>query len=156
MPGGFVCSASFKGRTTNDLVKDTTSRTRPLRKHYSKVQRAFFAEHAPDGVGLDDLAVLGPIPVLKLKLNPSGFGRKLAVELWTYPDGTRILELSTKCPPGEAFQVAAETRAHLASVGVDLSGKQQTETATALRYFARSLADGDAADRDSTAGDSTG
>jgi hypothetical protein len=165
MPGGFVCSASFKARTTNDLVKDTTSGTRPLRKLYSKVQRAFFAEHAPDGIGLDDLAVLGPIPVLKLKLNPSGFGRKLAVELWTYPDGTRILELSTKCPPGEAFQVAAEARAHLASVGVDLSGKQQTKTATALRYFARSLtaggdsgdggSGGDSADGNATDGDPT-
>ena len=34
-------------------------------------------------------------------------------ELWFYPDGSRILELSTKCKPEEAFDVAARTRAYL-------------------------------------------
>ena len=29
------------------------------------------------------------------------------------PAGRRILELSTKCPPSEAFQVAAETKVFL-------------------------------------------
>ena len=141
MPGGFVCSASLKGRTTNDAVKEAIAGTRSVRKLYSKIQRAFFAEHAPDGIGLGDLVVLGPIPVLKLKLTPEGFGRKLAVELWQYPDGSRILELSTKCRPGEAVDVAAEARAHLESIGIDLSGEQQTKTATALRYFARAQKD---------------
>jgi hypothetical protein len=44
-------------------------------------------------------------------------------ELWFYPDGPRILELSTKCLPGEGFQVAAETKAFLAARGVDLAGR---------------------------------
>ena len=44
----------------------------PLRKLFSKEQRAFFAEHAPDGVELDDLAVLGPIFVLKLTIHAQG------------------------------------------------------------------------------------
>jgi len=136
MPGGFVCSGSLKGRSTNEDVKEAAAGTRPIRKLYSKDQRAFYAEHAPDGIGLDDLVVLGPIPVLKLKLTPGGFGRKLAVELWNYPDGSRILELSTKCAPGEAFQVAAETRARLGGLGIDLTSEQQTKTASALRYFA--------------------
>ena len=39
---------------------------RPLRKLFSKGQQAFFADHVPDHVELDDLAVLGaPIFVLK-------------------------------------------------------------------------------------------
>ena len=54
-------------------------------------------------------------------------------------DGSRVLELSTKCEPGEAFQVAAETRAFLASKGIDLEGEQQTKTRTALEYFAKHL-----------------
>jgi hypothetical protein len=140
MPGGFVCSASFKGSSTNETVKNAVARELPIRKLYSKAQRAFYASHAPEGIGLDDLTVLGPIPVLKLKLRPAGIERKLAVELWSYPDGSRILELSTKCAPGEAFQVAAEVKAHLAGVGVDLSGRQQTKTAAALRFFAKQLA----------------
>jgi hypothetical protein len=60
-------------------------------------------------------------------------------ELWLYPDGSRILELSTKCAPTEAFDVAAETRAFLAKQGVDLSGEQQTKTSTALEFFSRNL-----------------
>ena len=48
--------------------------------------------------------------------------------MWLYPDGSRILELSTKCAPAEAFQVAAEGRAFLAERGVDLDGEQQTKT----------------------------
>jgi hypothetical protein len=57
-------------------------------------------------------------------------------ELWMYPDNSRVLELSTKCDPGEAFQAAAETRAFLSSRGVDLSGDQETKTLKALEYFA--------------------
>ena len=59
--------------------------------------------------------------------------------MWLYPDGTRILELSTKCKPAEAFQVDAETRAFLSSRGVNLSGEQQTKTRTALDYFSKVL-----------------
>jgi hypothetical protein len=60
-------------------------------------------------------------------------------ELWLYPDGSRILELSTKCKPTEAFQVAAEARAFLTRRGVDLGGEQQTKTKTALEFFAQEL-----------------
>ena len=140
MPGGFVCSASFKGVSTNDAVRQAAQGERPLRKLFSKAQRAFYAEHAPDGRALDGLATLGPVTVLKLKLRPTGFARKLAVELWTYPDGSRILELSTKCKPKEAVQAAVETRAFLAGRGLNLSGRQQTKTRTALGYFSRALA----------------
>jgi hypothetical protein len=139
MPGGYVCSASMKGTPAAGEVKAVATGDRPIRKLFSKEQRSFFATHAPDGVGLDDLSILGPINLLKLKFSPRGFGRKLVAELWLYPDGSRILELSTKCPPGEAFQVAAESRAFLAKQGVDLSGEQQTKTKTALEFFTRSL-----------------
>jgi hypothetical protein len=57
-----------------------------------------------------------------------GYDRKLVAELWPYPDNSMILELSTKCAPSEAFQVAAETRAVLTQRGVDLAGEQETKT----------------------------
>jgi hypothetical protein len=139
MPGGYVCSASMKARLGTDDVKRHMAGERSIRKLFTKPQRAFFAEHAPDGLALDDLTLLGPIFVLKLNFRPPELGRKLVAEMWLYPDGARILELSTKCAPGEMFQVAAETRAHLASRGIDLSGEQQTKTATALGYFAEHL-----------------
>ena len=139
MPGGYVCSASLKGTPAAGDVKAVAAGDRPIRKLFSKQQQAFFAGHAPEGVGLDDLLVLGPINLLKLKFSPRGYRRRLVAELWLYPDGSRILELSTKCAPTEAFGVAAETRAFLAKQGVDLSGEQQTKTSTALGYFSRNL-----------------
>jgi hypothetical protein len=139
MPGGYVCSASMKGSPAADGVKAVAAGDRPIHKLFSKQQQAFFVTHTPEGIGLDDLAILGPINLLKLKFSPRGYGRRLVAELWLYPDGSRILELSTKCAPAEAFDVAAETRAFLARQGVDLSGEQQTKTSTALEFFSRNL-----------------
>ena len=139
MPGGYVCSASLKGTPGAGGVKAVAAGDRPIRKLFSKEQQAFFATHAPEGIGLDDLSILGPINLMKLKFSPRGYRRRLVAELWLYPDGARILELSTKCAPTEAFGVAAESRAFLEKQGVDLSGEQQTKTSTALGFFSRNL-----------------
>ncbi len=138
MPGGFVCSGSMKGTPRGD-VRAAVAGKEGLRGLFSKAQRAFYAEHAPEGVELDDLVVLGPIFVLKLKFAPKAFDRKLVAEMWLYPDNSRILELSTKCEPAEAFQVAAEARAFLGQRGVDLGGEQETKTRKALEFFSGQL-----------------
>ena len=138
MPGGFVCSGSMKG-TPEKSVRDAVAGKLPIRKLFSKEQRAFYAEHAPEGLALDDLTVLGPIFVLKLKFAPKDYNRKLVAEVWLYPDNSRILELSTKCAPAEAFEVAAETRAFLNARGVDLGGEQETKTKKALEFFSAQL-----------------
>lgn len=139
MPGGFVCSASLKAKLGPTAVRPAVLGETPLRKLFTKEQRAFYKANAPDGLGLDDLTVLGPLFVLKLKWSPEGMARPIVAELWLYPDGSRILELSTKCAPSEAFQVAAEARAFLAKKGLDLSGEQQTKTKTALEFFSKEL-----------------
>jgi hypothetical protein len=139
MPGGYVCSATLKERLGTTDVRRVLRGERPISKLFSKTQRAFFKANAPEGIELDALSVLGPIFVIKLALVPKKFGRKLVAEGWLYPDGSRILELSTKCAPGEMFQVALEARAYLARRGVDLSGDQQTKTRTALEYFSENL-----------------
>jgi hypothetical protein len=137
MPGGFVCSASLKRALDAAPVREAAAGRQPLKKLFSKEQRAFFAEHAPAGSDLDELGILGPINVLKLKFTPKVMDRRIVAELWLYPDNTRILELSTKCTPNEAFQVAAEARAYLLDQGVNLSGEQQTKTRTALEFFSK-------------------
>ena len=137
MPNGFVCSASMKGSLDNTLVREAVTGQRGLKKLFSKEQRAFFDMNAPEGIELDALTVLGPIFVLKVKFVPKDLDRKVVAELWLYPDGARILELSTKCAPSDMFQVATETRAYLTKHGVDLTGEQQTKTKTALEFFAK-------------------
>lgn len=135
MPGGFVCSGRLRVEAPSLGVADAATGARPLRKIFSKPQRALFAAHAPSGIALDDLTTLGPIFTLKLKGKPPGFRTKLVAELWLFPNGSRILELSTKCLPSEAFQIAAETRAGLTEHGISLSGDQETKTRRALEYF---------------------
>ena len=140
IPGGFVCSGRLKCEADSDDTHRVLLGERPLRKIFTKQQRALYQAHAPDGIELDDLSVLGPIFVLKLKWQPRDYARKLVAEMWLYPSGERIFELSTKCLPTDAFQVAAETRAYLAEHGIDLGGDQQTKTRTALEFFAGELA----------------
>jgi hypothetical protein len=138
-PSGYVCSGTLKGKLKPDRVERAVHGRLPIRKLFSKRQRAFFGAHAPEGLTLDDLAVLGPMFVLKLKTSPEGIDRKLVSEMWLYPDGARILELSTKCAPPEMFDTAAEARSFLSKRGVDLSGDQQTKTKAALRFFSKQL-----------------
>jgi hypothetical protein len=138
MPGGFVPSASMKRAHKHAEVREVVTRGLPLSRLFSKPQRRLFAQYA-DGIELDDLSVLGPIFVLKLKASLPDHPRKLVAELWLYPDASSILELSTKCPPSEAFQVAGEERAYLTERGIDLSGEQTTKTRKALEFFAERL-----------------
>ena len=77
-----------------------TTGTTPLRSLFSKEQLAFYDAHAPAGIGMESLVTLGPTFLLKAKHNPKNFDRRVIVEMWLYPDGSRILEVSTKCPAG--------------------------------------------------------
>jgi len=144
LPGGFVCSGSMKGTLGPTAVNEALQGNLPQRKLFSKEQRAFYETHAPEGVAIDDLSVLGPIFVLKSRFTPEELGRRLVAEVWLYPDGSQIVELSTKCATTEAFQVAAEARAYLGARGIDMTAEQQTKTRKALEYFSKALNAGSA------------
>ena len=139
VPGGFVCSATMKEKVSAADVHDAVRGGRPIRKLFSKEQRRFFRANAPEPADLDSLSVLGPIFVLKLKSEAKGFSRPFVSELWLYPDGSRIGELSTKCDPSELFDVASEGRAFLDAKGIDLSGDQEMKTRKALQFFSKEL-----------------
>ena len=47
--------------------------------------------------------------------------------MWLYPDGARILEVSTKCLPDEAFKVGAAFKDYLAQHGIALGAVQDAE-----------------------------
>jgi len=135
MPGGFMCSASFKGVCPTNQARDVTAGLAPLSSLFSKEQRAFYKAHAPAGLSLDSLSVLGPTFVLKAKHQPKDFDRRIVVEVWLYPDGSRILEVSTKGLPSEAFQVGATFKAYMAKAGVSLGAPQETKTKAALDFY---------------------
>jgi hypothetical protein len=135
MPGGFVCSASFKGACTGKEVLDMSAGKVPLSSLFSKGQRAFYKAHAPTGIDMDSLVVLGPVFLLKATHRPKDYDSDVIVEMWLYPDGSRILEVSTKCLPEETFQAIAEFKAYLARCGIALSGAQEPKTRAALEYF---------------------
>jgi len=138
MPGGYVCSGSFKGVSDPDNAKQVMFGKAPIRKVFNKEQRAFYKAHAPEGLELDDLSVLGPIFVLKLPFTPKELAHKLVIEMWLYPDGSRILELSTKCAPPDLSEILTNVRGYLIERGIERHGEQQTKTKTALEYFTKS------------------
>ena len=135
MPGGFVCSASYKGVCTGKEVLEVTAGTMPLRKLFSKEQRAFYDAHAPADITMDKLVVLGPTFLLKAKHQAKDFDRPIVVEMWLYPDGARVLEVSTKCLPKEAFEFGGQFKAYLAAKGIVLGADQSAKTKTSLEYF---------------------
>jgi hypothetical protein len=140
LPGGIgVVSGSYKGVTTGAKIRRAVDGSRPISKLFSKEQRAFFTEHAPGGIDLDRLVPLGPTFILKSVFKPDELGRRVIAELWLYQDGSRILEISTKSVPAEAFQVAAEARVYLSQHGVAIGGQQATKTRTALEFFSKQL-----------------
>ncbi len=139
MPGGFVCSGTLKSKETPSPVWEVVHGDQPISRAFTKEQRDFFKEHAPNGLKMDKLSILGPIFVLKLRFVPPEFERRVVAEIWLYPDGQRIMELSTKCAPGELLDTVVETRALLKSHGIETTGDQQTKTKTALEFFSTEL-----------------
>ena len=141
MPGGYVCSASFKGACSGQEVLDVTAGAMPLRKLFSREQRAFYDAHAPAGITMDKLVILGPTFLLKVKHQPKAkdFDRPITIEMWLYPDGSRIMEISTKCLPKETFQVVADFKSYLADRGIVLGADQSAKTRSSLEFFSARL-----------------
>lgn len=135
VPGGFVCSGSMKGKCKGREVLDVVDGSMPIEKLFSKEQRAFFRAHAPRGTALRSLKAYGPLFVLKATLWPKKLDRRLVVEMWLFPDGTRNLEISTKCAPSETFSVTGELKAFLLDLGIEITANQQTKTRAAMEFF---------------------
>lgn len=137
MPGGFVCSAAMKASCSDAEAKRVFAGGRPLRALLTEEQKVFFRSHAPADVDLDALSMLGPLNVLELRLGSPDLGRRLVAELWLYHDGTRILEVSSRTVPSEAFEVATATKDFLEARGIARFGAQPTKTKAALEHYAR-------------------
>ncbi len=62
---------------------DVTSGAMPLRELFSKEQLAFHDAHAPAGITMDKLVILGPTFLLKVKHQPKSkdFDRPITMEM---------------------------------------------------------------------------
>ena len=137
MPGGFVCSASLKGVADPAKTKLVSLGKAPSARSSTRSSAPSTRPTRPLGLELDDLSVLGPIFVVKVRFVPPELAHKLVAELWLYPDGSRIFELSTKCAPADLIDVYTNVRGFLIERGIDRHGEQQTKTKRALEYFAK-------------------
>jgi hypothetical protein len=138
MPGGFVCSASFKGSADNGAIRHVAAGKQPIAELFRKRSEGSMRPRARRTRARPAVRPR-PDPDPQAEDQAERFGRRLVGALCLYPNGSQIVELSTKAQPSEAFQVAAEVRAFLTSIGVDLEGKQETKTKTALEFFTRAM-----------------
>jgi len=86
-------------------------------------------------VALADLCILGPVEITRARTGSAVAGPKMVLESWAFPDGSRLLEVSTKCSPARAVRVAARMGAFLVEHGVELGAVQDTKSWTSLEYF---------------------
>jgi hypothetical protein len=138
VPGAFVCSGSLEARTDNAEIRAVLRGERQPRKLFVSEQRSFFEEHAPKGCDMNDLTPLGPIHVARLKYAAPRLRHRPAVaEMWFYPDGSRVFELSTRCAPNEALSALTDAQAAITEAGLTIRSEQTTKTRKALEYFSR-------------------
>ena len=136
LPGGFVCSGTLKGTPDPADVRRAAQGTLPLRKLFSKEQRQLFTRRTRRrGSASTTSPSSGRSSSSSCASTPPELGRKLVAEMWLYPDGSRILELSTRAATNEAFQVAAETRAFLVEQRRRSLGRAGDEDAQGARVL---------------------
>jgi hypothetical protein len=132
-----VCSASLTVIQKRDEIDEVAKTRRPIVKLYSNEQERFLREFYGKSVDFAKLCVMGPIRVLRWKLEHKSFPHELTVEEWRLPDGDELVEASIKTSPDAAPEAWKEFEKHLKSFGLDTKGAQETKTRTALRYFAK-------------------
>ncbi len=136
VPGGYTCAATRR-RTLDDVeLKDTLAGRRPVGKLYAKDQRTLLRRLTSDEFRFDNLLILGPINVFRMRFARAGFDRSGFAELWNYPDDSRILKLTTKCSLAAVFDVAAATRSLLDAHGMAGLAEPQRSTTIALERLA--------------------
>ncbi|ONH27581.1 hypothetical protein BL253_21805 [Pseudofrankia asymbiotica] len=139
MPGSYVCSAALKTHLgSSDLDRVVRHGHSPRRLLSATQLRLVGARLSAADVDLADLRglrAIGPVSVRRRTLRPDGCDVPFLAECWTYPDDTRLIELSTRCRPADVLSAAARTATVLTAHGIDLTGPQQTKTIATYQYF---------------------
>jgi hypothetical protein len=130
-----ICSAKLSTEQRRGEIDEVAAGTREIRKLFSGAQERLIEEHSPAAVTWSDIGVLGPVDVLKWKIDPKGFGEEVVAEQWTLPDGSDLIELSIKVKPQQANDASDAFTEYLEDNGFTTEGEQQTKTRAALTFF---------------------
>ena len=136
LPGSSIWSASLARRLGPAAVRAVVTGRRSPGTLLSAEQRRFLAAYAGAGLSVDELTVHGPIEVTRTPTGIVRAGSRLMVERWTYPDGSRLLEISAKCTPSRASRLAEAAGRFLAERGIQPDGVQRTKADASMAYFA--------------------
>jgi hypothetical protein len=134
-PGMSVCSASLKQGRSRSRLHAALGGKRSLGELFSKRQRALIAERIPGKVDWTSLRAFGPVDVVKATTRVPLLG-PLVNELWRYPDGSSLLELSTRVRPQDLQERSGRLSAFLVELGLDAATEQTTKTERTLTFFA--------------------
>lgn len=134
-----VMSWGLTAKTEEGAIESVLAGIRPVDALFNAEQRKLIADCSPIPVDWGDLVPLGPIEAKIWSVESGGragdFHRKLTAERWTLPNGTDLLQVSTRAPGHEAAAAQAELLGYLESLGLSLSLRQETKTRIALEYF---------------------
>ncbi len=134
MPGNYACSGALKRTLGRNEVARTVAAGKPLARLLSGRQKRLLTTYAK--VPLNALRTFGPVKVRRSRITVAACDHPLTAELWTFPDGSTVAELSTRCASGKAATVAAETSSALRAHGILPDDEPQvTKTEATLRHF---------------------
>ena len=142
LPGGFVCSGTLKRTLDSDEVRKTVAGERPVRKLFSKQQRAYFADACAAGSNWTTCRSSGRFSCSSCASRPRSSAAGSSPRCGSTPTG-RACSSSRPAPRRTRRSRSRPRRGRSsASQGVDLSGEQETKTKKALEYFAGALKSG--------------
>ncbi|MEJ3659133.1 hypothetical protein WEH80_39870 [Actinomycetes bacterium KLBMP 9759] len=133
LPASVTWSGSIARRLKAGSVTDRMRCRRPARRLLDESQRRL-VEAVDPAVDLDDLVVLGPIDVVRMRSAERGY--RIDVESWQFPDGATVVELSVKCRPTRSKHTVKAVRNLIADRRIALAPHQLTKTQLALRLLA--------------------
>src|SRR5882757_10731675 len=136
VPGMSVCTATAKRVCRPGTLDAALTGERPLRELFSKRQQALVSRSGPDTIDWPSLRIFGPVDVLKVTISARQRGQHLVVQRWGYPDGSSLLELSTRVRPHDLHKRSIRFWTFLAELGFDVAGKQETKSTRTLALLA--------------------
>jgi len=83
--------------------------------------------------------MLGPVLALKVRHTPPDLPHPMTVDIWSYPTGQRLLEVSMRVPPRAAFAAMAEWRDFLTRQRLVPDRSELTKTLAMLRLLSDEL-----------------